>query len=81
MGSALTRQQGKQNLKVTFPKGGSGLHWTVRLILCVHEAHCSQPDYKLSLSLSEVQTFTVEASKYLPWLQKAALSFLEGSGL
>lgn len=47
----------------------------------MHEGRCPQPGYKLSVSLFEVQTFTVEASKYLLWLQKAAVSFLEGSGL
>lgn len=63
---------------MTFPK--AVLVWSgLTLILCVHQGHCSQPVYKLSLS--EGQTLTVGASKSLPWLQKKALSFLEGSGL
>lgn len=79
VGQCINQAARKAKLKGNVSKRHSGLVWTVRLILCVHEGHRPQPGYKLSLS--EVQTFIVEASKYLPWLQKAAVSFIEGSGL
>lgn len=39
LGQGINQAARKAQLKAAFPKGGAGLAWALKLILCLHEGH------------------------------------------